>query len=945
VSTGNLTRYLFFFSLIIASFQVFPQSTIKGVVKDAKSGETIVGANVILQGTTIGTSTDLDGNFEIKNVQPGVYNLVVSFISYKTKTIDRIRVEAGKTLELNITIEENVASLEGVTIVASKRTDTEISMLSTIRQGSLVASGVSSQLIKRSQDRDAADVVKRISGITLVDDRFVMVRGLSQRYNNVWLNRAATPSSETDVRAFSFDVIPSALLDNILVYKSPAPELPADFSGAAIMVTTRTLSDEDGLQVGFSSSFREGTTFQNFKNYHPSNRSWFGLDGGVLSLPADFPAHLNQVKDPLELQKIGRSLNKIWSPSQATAPVDPRFNISFSKRFTLKKVSLGNITSVNYANTYNKDDVFRADFQVYNEIKDRPDTNNYFYDTRFENKVRIGALHNWQLIFGNNQRIEFRNLFNHFGTFTYIDRNGKDFYGGQTIYGRSLQFQSRNTYSGALGGQFNFNNQQTLADFTLGYSYADRDQPDTKRLNLVKSEDDPSSPHYGEYGVNFSFAATPELSGRVFQKTIENIWVGGANITRRFIVGNYQPELKAGFYAERKRREFTARNIGYVISNMFGFDWNLPYQPIDSIFQDININNTNGIRLDETTNASDSYQAGNDLLAFYLGLKTPLFTDKITLYAGARLEKNKQTLDSYSSDNASHPVNYNNDETRLFPSANLAFNLSARSLLRATYGLTINRPEFREIAPFAYYDFELKRVIRGNDTLSNSLVHNIDLRYEFYPSPTETFIIGAFYKKFTAPIETIEINSGSGRDYTFQNALGSYSVGIEMDIRSSLSTFFQGISWMKNFSLVANVALIKSQIEVDTNRFYSRSFRRPMMGQSPYIVNAGLYYQNSVHKINMSLLYNVSGKRIVVVGLDFPDIYEMPRHSIDFTVIKDIGNHWEIKAGVRDMLNQPVVYRQFIEFEKQGEGLVNRIQDSYRSAPGTYYSLGVTYKL
>lgn len=945
MSVQKLPTPLLVLIFLLFSLPAFSQAIIKGNVKDAKTGETIVGANVILQGTTIGTSTDLDGNFEIKNIKPGTYNLVVSFISYKTKTIDRIKADAGKPLELNITIEENVASLEGVTIVASKRTDTEISMLSTIRQGSLVASGVSSQLIKRSQDRDAADVVKRISGITLVDDRFVMVRGLSQRYNNVWLNRAATPSSETDVRAFSFDVIPSALLDNILVYKSPAPELPADFSGAAIMVTTRTLSDEDGLQVGFSSSYRSSTTFKDFKNYHPGTRAWLGLDAGVLSLPADFPMHLNQIKDPEELTRIGRSLNNIWSPTQGTALPDPRFNLSLSKRFTLKKVSLGNITAVNYTNTYDREDIFRADFQVYNEVKDHPDTNNYFYDNKYENKVRVGALHNWQLIFGNNQRIEFRNLFNHFGTFSYIDRNGKDFYGGQTIYGRSLLFQSRNTYSGALGGQFNFNDQRTLLDFTLGYSYADRDQPDTKRLNLVKSEDDPSSPHFGQYGVNFSFAATPELSGRVFQKTSENILVGGTNFTKRMVIGNYQPEIKAGIYAERKRREFTARNIGYVIANMFLFDWNLPYQPIDSIFRSQNINNTYGIKLDETTNASDSYQAGNDLLAFYLSLKTPVFTDKLMLYSGVRLEKNRQTLNSYSSDNASKPVNYVNDETRLFPSANLSFNLTAKALLRATYGLTINRPEFREIAPFAYYDFELKRVIRGNDSLRNSLIHNFDLRYEFYPSPSESFSLGAFYKKFTAPIETIEINSGSGRDYTFQNALGAYSLGLEIDVRSSLASLFPSVGSLKNFTLVANAALIKSRIDVDTTRFYSRSFQRPMMGQSPYIVNVGLYYQNNEHKLNMSLLYNITGKRIVVVGLDFPDIYELPRHSLDFTVIKEFGNHWEIKAGVRDLLNQALIYRQYIQFEKQGEGLVNRTQDSYNVFPGTYYSVGLTYKL
>lgn len=922
------------------------QGVIKGVITDAKTHETIVGANVILQGTTMGASSDLDGNYEIKNIPEGTYNVVVSFISYSTKIIPKVKVSKGQTIVLNIEIEEKVSSIEGITVTASRRNDTEISVLSSIRQSSVIANGISAQTIQRTQDRDASEVIRRLPGVTLMDNRFIMVRGLSQRYNNVWLNGAATPSSESDARAFSFDVIPSSQIENILVYKSASAELPADFSGAAVMVSTKSLTDENNISIGYTASYRQGTTFKDFKFYHPGNLSLLGIDNGFLSLPKDFPAHLHDVTDKEELTRLGQSLNNMWSPTAGTAIPDQRFQLNFNQRFIVGKASIGNITSVNYSNTNNLDEVFRADFIVYNEQNDHPDTSYYFNDNRYVNNIRIGALHNWQIIFSNNQRIEFRNLFNHFGTFSYIDRNGRDNYGGQTIRGRELRFQSRNTYSGQLGGHHQWSRGNTSLNWTLGYSYADKNDPDIKRVHSVRSEDDPNSPHYGDYGVSFSFAATPELSGRVFQNMSENILVSAANFERSFSLGSFKPTLKLGFYAEDKSREFEARNIGYVIANMMSFDWNLPYESIDSIFSDENINNTTGIRLDETTNASDSYQADNQLIAAYSGIKFPLF-NLLNLYAGVRMEQNKQTLDSYSSDNATDPVHYLNDELKFFPSANLSVQINENSVLKASYGMTINRPEFREIAPFAYYDFELKRVIRGNDSLTNSLIHNFDLRYEFYPSAAEIISLGAFYKNFMSPIETIEINSGSGRDYTFQNALGAYSAGLELDIRKSFANLGKKEGFLRNFrhfSLVMNASYIKSEIEVDTAKFYARSYKRPMMGQSPFIVNAGIYYQNDEKEFSFNLLYNVIGKRIVVVGLDFPDIYEMPRHSIDLTISKSFRSHLEIKFGIQDILNQPIKYQQYIEFEKANEGLVQRQQVSYLTKPGSYYSLGLTYK-
>lgn len=919
------------------------QTGIKGVISDKTSKETLVGATVVIQGTTIGSTTDLDGNYSITSIAPGTYNLVVSYISYKTQIIEKVKVVKDVMLLQNVDLEGNSVALEGVVISANRHTGTEISMLSAMKMSNVVVSGISSQQINRSQDRDASEVIRRVPGITIMDDRFVMVRGLNQRYNTVWLNNASTPSSEPDVRAFSFDVIPSSMLENILVFKSPAPELPADFSGAAIKIFTKNNADKNSFSVSYSSSFRPGATFNTFENYSMSKYDWLGFDDGSRALPSDFPSHLNEIKDKTELQRLGNELDKVWSSTKGTAMPDQRFQAALTRRFLMGKVSVGNISSLNYSYSQDVDEVFRADYQRYDTVKDASDTNYYFNDKRFKSTAKIGALSNWLFIFGNNQKIEFRNLYNHQGYSQVIERSGRDNYGGLTIRSEELSFNSRNTYSGQLAGDHNFRNDKTHFNWTAGYSYADRDQPDLKRLSSSLTED-PDNQNYGLYAINFSFAATPELSGRVYQHLKEHIYNANLNFDNTFAFGSFKPEFKTGIYFEKKDRVFNSRNIGYAIANFSHFNWELPYQPVDVIFADSNINSTTGLKIDETTNKSDSYTASNDLLASYMAFKLP-FTSKLNLYTGLRFESNSQKMHSFSSDNASQEVNINIKEARFFPSANLSYNFNPKSLLRLSYGLTINRPEFREIAPFAFYDFEMKKLVRGNPDVVNASIHNYDFRYEYYPSPSESFVFGIFYKDFIKPIETIEINSGSGKDYTFQNALGAKNYGVELELRKSLESLGKKdnfLRYFKNFMLVANASFIKSEIKIDTSKYFASEVKRPMQGQSPYIVNLGIYYQDNDKGLMISLLYNVIGKRIVVVGLDNPDVYEMPRNVVDLMITKSIGEHFQIKGGIQDILNQKVVEKQFLQYKNLAGETVKREQSTLEFNPGSIISLGVT---
>lgn len=931
--------------LLLLNTLIFAQSQgIRGVISDKKTHETLVGASVVVQGTLTGASTDLDGNFQITQLQPGSYNIVVSYVSYKTLIVEKVRVNKGEWTSLTIELDENASTIEGVVITATRRTGSDISVLNTLKKGNLVANGISSQLISRSPDRDASEVIKRIPGITIANDRFVVVRGLSQRYNTVWLNNITTPSSEADVRAFSFDMIPSSMLDNMMVYKSPAPELPADFSGAAIKIFTRNNADINSLIISYSTAYRPGVTGKTFESYKIGKYDWLGFDDGSRKLPANFPINLNEIEDKTEIQRLGRELNKVWNSTPVTALPDQRFQVATSNRFTLGKISVGMINNINFSMTQDLSDVYRADYQTYDTLFDRSDTSYFFNDLRYKSTSKLGALSNWTFIFGNNQKIEFRNLYNHIGASQTIERSGRDNYGGLTIRSKELGFNSRNTYSGQLAGTFTFNESKSTLDVTAGYSYADRFQPDQKRLTTILVED-PESQYYGKYGVNFSFAATPELSGRVFQNLTENILSFNSNYSTSFTFGSFKPEIKTGVFLEKKQRDFNARNLGYAISNFMFFDWSLPYQSIDSIFADTNINSKTGIKIDETTNKSDSYTASNQLIASYLALKFP-FTSKLLLYTGVRNEITRQQLNSFSSDNASDTINLDLKEVRFFPSANLSYNFTEKTLIRSSYGVTINRPEFREVAPFSFYDFELKKLIRGNPDLVNAIIHNYDLRFEHYPSPNEIISFGIFFKDFIHPIETVEINSGSGKDYTFQNALGAKSYGMEVEIRKSFESFGKKIPFLKNFRnlmVITNFSLIKSEIRLDTAINFATTSVRAMQGQSPFIVNCGLFYQSEKLGLTASALYNIIGKRIVTVGLDLPDVYEMPRHQLDLQITKNIGKMIQLKFGIQDLLNQYITEQQFVKFNLSGKGEQIREQYTLHYKPGSIYNAGITF--
>jgi TonB-dependent receptor len=938
--------------LLITAAGLAQTGSIEGTATDKNSNETLPGVTITIDGTTTGTSADVDGHFILTNLKPGKYRIKASYVSYNPVFLENVRVVAGKSTTVSITMEENTVALKEVTVTGVKKTDTDVSMINATRISSLVSIGISGQQILRSQDRDASEVIRRLPGTTIIDNRFIVVRGLAQRYNSVWLNNTATPSSEADAKAFSFDVIPASMIDNMVIVKSPVPELPADFSGGFVKITTTNLPEKNSAFISYSVSANQGTSFNYISLYQKSGTDWLGFDNGYRDLPKEMPAHLNEYENATNpdirnrITDLGRELNKTWTPVEGRAYADQRASFGFAHRFKAGSQSFGNITAVTYSNTNDYNNIINNTYTIYDYKNDESSYVDQFHDKQFTNSAKLGMVHNWTWYPANGQKIEFRNLFNQIGMNRVTERTGREFYAdGRHIRAAELRYLDRSIYSGQLAGEHSFGEGRTKFDWVAGYSFSNKNEPDIKRYKYIRRETDTTQ-------YMLVFGSNPDLSSesQMWLKLDEKVYSFALNFVRQLDFSGFKPELKAGVYYENKQREFNARNYGYSTASPQSVLGSITL-PVDEIFTDENINLTTGIRLREVTSPSDSYEASNHLIAGYVSAKIP-FSSNINLYTGLRLEKNRQTLSSYRQ-GTTIPVTVDQDTLNIFPSANLAININKNNTIRFAYGMSVNRPEFRELAPFYFVDFDMNAGVYGNPDIRQAYIHNFDLRYENYPSINETFNLGLFYKYFSNPIEMI-IMGNNPTQYSFENVKSAYSYGVETDVRKSLGF----ISGAENFSVILNAALIKSKVQFNEGEL---SRNRPLQGQSPYMVNAGIFYYNDNNGLMITALYNIIGKRIVAVGRpspnsweDIPNIYEMPRNVIDLAVSKKVGKHIEVKLSAKDLLNEKVTLNQKIkttvdmaEFDGKGQPEIkqftrDQITKSYN--PGRYFTAGLTYK-
>ncbi|MBL0045766.1 MAG: TonB-dependent receptor [Flavobacteriales bacterium] len=934
-----LRQPLLVITFLLTLVAIGQRGTITGTVTALENGrmEPQPFANVVIKGTTIGASTDLDGKY-LFMVEPGNYTVVTTMVG-NTPVEKTVTVVADQTVVVDLQLVGGAEEIKAVEVVKERRTDTETAVVMETRRSEQVVNGLGRQQIAKGQDRDAGDVVKRIPGVTLVNDRFVMIRGLSDRYNTVVLNDVIAPSMEPDKRAFSFDLIPSGALDRVLIYKTGAPELPGEFAGGVVKINTLSVPTENETKLTYSTSYRIGTTGRSFTTGKGSSTDLLAFDNGLRTLPSTFPSTLNSTSTA-EAVDAARQLPNSWSTETANAMPDQRAGIMIARRFGKEgKATFGNVTTLDYALTHQRYDARNLNYTSFNAATGTSDSLYRYNDNENSRNMRVSVLHNWTALLNSRTKIEFRNLFNQLAEDRTTLRTGENFDGGFEVRNYAYRWQQRTIYGGQLHGSHDLRDDKTNLQWTLGYGMALSKDPDYRQARTTREQgqSDSNTP----FNVQIASSASATDAGRFFSNLREDVITGKVDVERTLTFKNDKTtgKIRAGAFTERKDRTFDARWMSYLRSNLIQFDQSQLTMPIDEVFSEENLNTTTGFKLGEGTNPSDKYTAANTLLAGYVG-STFTFRKTINLSGGVRVEHNRQELASGTYTN--EVIRVNNPVLSVLPSINASYNLGEKSLVRVAASQTVNRPEFRELAPFNFYDFSTNTSLIGNPDLKVASIINLDARWEFYPSTSELISVGVFYKRFTDPIETFFVSSTGGgtRNLTFANADQAVNTGVELEVRRSLG-FLCKKPWAERWSIVLNGSLIRSEVDLGAQAVGEKRVR-PMMGQSPYVANAGIYYEHKETRLRMSALWNVFGKRLFAVGNTlFPDIYEMPRSSFDITVSKGLGKHFDLKAGVQDILNQ----RMRLVQDSDNNGNINSNDDDFLTfRRGQYVSMGLTYK-
>jgi TonB-dependent receptor len=951
-------------------------STISGSVLDDSNGSSLPGVNVVIKKLKLSTSTDSEGKFIFRNVASGNYDIDLSYIGYMPKIISEVVTTANETTFVNITLVENKNELKEVVITKTRAKTESVKSLLLMQKNSVsVSDGISAETIKRTPDKTTSDVLKRISGASIQDNKFVIIRGLNDRYNAAFLNGAPLPSSEPDRKAFSFDVFPSNMLDNLIITKTASPDLPGDFAGGVIQINTKAVPDKNFQTITIGSGYNTITTFKDRKNYEGGKSDWLGVDDGTRAISSTIPS--TEVFNDLTYQekaKLAQSFETNWGISDEKFLPNINFQYTIGHHFDFDEKVLGVLFSVSNNQTFSYNETTRNDW-------DNPDPNvpsvltAKFLDKNYSQQVLTSALANFSFKFNENHALTFKNIFSINSTDLVVDRYGqKDINDTRYISSNVRWFTSNKIFSSQLNGDHYFSDPKIKLNWNGFFSNIDRSIPNLRRN--VYSITDPSSTvpsetipiaeiANGNGGADYG-------GGMFFSKNKESISGGKLDIAKKFDIGEQLiNEIKIGGFIQTRDRDFFSRQLQYNTLTLGGnFDYSLLELPDATIFNQGNmgvISATgvtpviNGFTLYDASKFTDTYKAGSDLNAAYIMLDNRY--KSFRLVWGVRIEDYTQTLDARLTE--TEYLAQKNQQKDILPSANLIYSINKKQNLRLSFSKTLNRPEFRELAPFGFYDFTTQFFTQGNPDLKIATINNWDFRYELYPGKGQIFSFSYFNKKFTNPIEIQqEVNN---KTVSYQNAASAKNRGIELEFRVLLSSIFksENTNLFDDITLFSNVAIIKSEVDVSNLNSGNPEKSRPLQGQSPYIFNAGLQYLNIENGWAFSANINKAGNRIAYSSSEIkPAIWEKGRTFLDMQIAKSFfKNKLELKFNIQNILAQDLIfyqnnYRNTVSYGSL-ETLANQIftgdfhyQDGFNETEddiiwktkfGRSFSLSVTY--
>ncbi len=915
--------------LLVNVFTIYSQSKITGKVLDQKTGEPLIGATIIIESIKRGAATDFEGTYSINGIPIGTYSVLCKLISYKDKVIENVVVKSGEPTEVNFTMEEPTGTnLNEVVIVGDLNRENLNTIFIEQKNRASVSDGISAEVIKKTPDRNTSDVLKRVSGATIQENKFAIIRGLNDRYNAAYLNGAPLPSSESDRKAFSFDIFPSNLLDNLIIIKTATPDLPADFAGGIIQINTKNVPDKNYNTINLGIGYNNLATGKEQITYNGGKTDWLGIDDGTRDKPKNLPGRdVITNSTPQESAENAKLFNYDWRLKKQN--FTPNFTFQYTGSYSTKinEQTIGAI----YALTYNKSNNFftaqRNEYQ--NVVGDSVQQEFGLSDKNYVSNVLGGALVNLTYKPNIRNAFYFKNIYNINTEDRLVIRSGeRDKYTSNPILEQSnvMWFTENRLYSGQLGGEHQHSTMPLKIKWSGNFSKIKREIPNLRRFIQTKQKfkfdpSDVDEPEPVFEAAIQSSGTSPTSAGNFFFSNNDERTSGFQTEAAYDLSNdssNFKNEIKFGTGLQLRERDFTSRFFGFsrygIAGGSVSFDQSILQYGQDSIFNLNNLgkrpNDKGGFKLDEATKLSDSYTAASNLYNAYI-MDDMRVNEALRLIFGARLESFDQRLNSFAEDGT--PINLKYKQLVVLPSVNAVFGLTNKMNLRMGYAKTVSRPEYRELAPFGFFDFTTNFSLRGNEKLKPGSINNFDFRYEYFPGKSQILSASIFAKTFENAIEQIS-SDVDARTITFQNASSALNLGFEAEFRVLFSTIFQNDSLpiLKDLTLFSNFSYIYSRVVVDKNAVGALGKERPLQGQSPYIVNAGLQYQNNDLGIGVSLSYNKIGRRIFLVGNTLePNIYEQGRDLFDFQINKALfKNKMEIKLNIRDLLAQNLYFYQ-----------------------------------
>jgi outer membrane receptor protein involved in Fe transport len=908
---------------------------VQGRVIAKDTGEPVSFANVALipADTTqkkTGGLTNSDGTFRIP-VPAGLYSLLVQAISYTRKRVTGVRVEAGKPTEISVVLEPEALLQQEIVVEARAASNTEAAILAQRKKADSVGDAVSAEQVRKSPDKDAAEVLRRVTGISVADGKYVYVRGLGERYSSTEVDGVRLVSPEQNKRIVPLDMLPASLLENVVIQKTYTADRPGEFGGGDVQVHTKDFPGQRTFQVSFTQEYDAGTSFENIRSYSGSNLDWIGNGAGDRGLPAEFlaiagdkPVVPRSLADPAigfstdTLAMLGNSFDNVWSPTQEKVGLNGNVFQTYGDEWTVLGKPLGFVQSLQYRRSRNSIDGEQQRFYT-SEAETL-----YNYDVeRSTQTVQIGGMAGFSYRLAPNHSVHLRGLYS---------RNSDDevrFYQGfdendlTFLRANRLLYTQRSIATGGLEGRHEFPSLlRSRFDWKANLSGATLKTPDRRETvyeYTIVDYDENDQPVY-----NWALSGDTYSVSREFGDQKDNgFGLDGKWAVPLRLFGDRNGSATAGVSYQEKDRNSTYRRFEFLRPT--GVD---ETQEPESLFSDPRwTGNVLGARISERTRADDSYFGTQEQTAGFVSVDLPL-TTKLRGVLGVRVEHGVQDVTSYDlfqPDSITTQANL--DDVDWLPAVNLNYALTEKTNVRAAASRTLSRPDLRELAPAL--NLELIGGIRtaGNPDLIRARLDNYDLRVETFPALGEVFAAGVFYKQLHDPIERV-ITGGDAPILIPENSESGRNYGLELEARSSLARISPSL---RGFFLNTNLAWIDSEVKLRPRTTVLGTEVHPLQGQPELLFNGGLGYTSAKGGWDASVLLSYTGKRLESVGLaPRPDVYDDGTTTLDATVNARVTRVVRMKVSAKNMFDTEYVSRQ-------GDAIVSSYQ------PGRSFSVGISY--